>query len=401
MTFEETLYVGVFEGGHAMIMLDRQSDGKYSYIAPNYPYTDMIGYEQLFGTSACFDESQGSIVASLNPLISIFYDARDEYLTTGPNYDSLLPLVTLNPIDFTWTLLTMNSWVNPILIPAKYPATWTVFRWDTLEWANVPFLIQAPWKREEFGTPSEQWNKLDWGNFRSKKILNQLVGHVASELSKTLEMLKWIVDPITEGIIGIIFDPVNATIVDNKGNVMGYQNGALINQIPSGLVYEDNTLFSVYFVPAGNYTVIVTGQENGNYTMDVFWADGNGLVSSIGSYNGTIYEGETRYYSVLMSKTGPIRTVSWEHVFEDMKRNTMLRISTDDKYLQFVAPDKDFGVKYDPKMTVLKRVIIIRYEDNEMRLIATAVDDKTDFCSAIAWDKQTHKIYLLIDKPNC
>ncbi|MGB9779084.1 MAG: hypothetical protein ACPLW8_06715, partial [Candidatus Bathyarchaeales archaeon] len=66
-----------------------------------------------------------------------------------------------------------------------------------------------------------------------------------------------------------------------------------------------------------------------------------------------------------------------------------------------VASNRDFGVKYDPKMVMLKHVIVICYEDKEMRLIATAVDDKIDFCSAVAWDKQTRKTYLLIDKPNC
>jgi hypothetical protein len=93
--------------------------------------------------------------------------------------------------------------------------------------------------------------------------------------------------------------------------------------------------------------------------------------------------------------------ISWEYVFKDAKRSTVLKISIDDKFFQFIAPDKDFGVRYDAKMLHLRKAIVICFEDKEMRLIATAVDDKIDFCSAIAYDKQTRKTYLLIDKPNC
>lgn len=96
----------------------------------------------------------------------------------------------------------------------------------------------------------------------------------------------------------------------------------------------------------------------------------------------------------------PPLTISWEHVFEDPRRGTILKISTDDKYFQFIAPDKDFGVKHDSNMKVLNHVIIIRYEDNEMRLIATAVNNKIDFCAATAWDRQTGKRYVLSDRSN-
>jgi hypothetical protein len=47
---------------------------------------------------------------------------------------------------------------------------------------------------------------------------------------------------------------------------------------------------------------------------------------------------------------------------------TQLKVNAQYKLFQFVAPDKDFGVKYDPKMTVLKNVIGICYNDSTMRL---------------------------------
>ena len=90
--------------------------------------------------------------------------------------------------------------------------------------------------------------------------------------------------------------------------------------------------------------------------------------------------------------------ITWEYVFEDSRRQTVLKISTDDKYFQFITPDKEFLVKQDSDMKVLKRVIVIRYEDWEIKILAIALDTKLDFCLAIAWDVQTRKTYFLLDR---
>lgn len=90
------------------------------------------------------------------------------------------------------------------------------------------------------------------------------------------------------------------------------------------------------------------------------------------------------------------RAISWEYVFKDAKRSTVLKISTDDKHFQFIAPDKDFGVTYDPKMKVLKNTVIIFHSDSEMLMQATVIGK--NFCSAFVLDKQTGKIYWLISR---
>jgi len=96
--------------------------------------------------------------------------------------------------------------------------------------------------------------------------------------------------------------------------------------------------------------------------------------------------------------TVEISPITWEHIFEDPRRQTVLKISTDDKYFQFIAPDKEFLVKHDPNMNVLKRAIIIHYKDWEIKVFAIAINTKLDFCVAIAWDGQTRTRYFLIDK---
>ena len=87
--------------------------------------------------------------------------------------------------------------------------------------------------------------------------------------------------------------------------------------------------------------------------------------------------------------------------FRGCKRDTILKISTDDKCFQFIAPDKDFGVKEDSNMYLSKndRRITICFKDNELRLFSAAIDTKLDLCIALARDVQTGDIYMLIDKP--
>jgi len=90
---------------------------------------------------------------------------------------------------------------------------------------------------------------------------------------------------------------------------------------------------------------------------------------------------------------------SWTYTFTDSYcRNTKVKINTEHKLFQFIASGKDFGIKQDPKMIVLKNAIAICYNDGTMRLEAVALVGKINFCSAVAWDKQTNKIYLLISR---
>jgi parallel beta-helix repeat protein len=118
------------------------------------------------------------------------------------------------------------------------------------------------------------------------------------------------------------------------------------------------------------------------------WQD---ITYRIDTENNLIY-GIASHFSTFAVMTP---TISWELVFQDLKRGTTLKISTDDKYFQFVALAKDFGVKQDLKMKVFNHVIIICYSDSQLLLVAAA-DSNIGFCSAVAWDKQTCKTYWLI-----
>jgi hypothetical protein len=117
----------------------------------------------------------------------------------------------------------------------------------------------------------------------------------------------------------------------------------------------------------------------GNYTIAYYSVDNVGNQESVHSVKVSLF--------------------SWTYSFNDYYgRKTTLRINIEYKLFWFAAPGKDFGIKHDLKMIVLKNAIAICYNDGTMRLEAVAIVGKINFCSAVAWDKQTNKIYLLISR---
>ena len=90
---------------------------------------------------------------------------------------------------------------------------------------------------------------------------------------------------------------------------------------------------------------------------------------------------------------------SWNYIYQDTYgRGTTLKINLAHKFFQFITPDKDYGIRVATFMKQCGRAIIISHCDKELRLITVSVDTKIDFCYAMAWDLQTRKCYLLIDK---
>jgi hypothetical protein len=170
----------------------------------------------------------------------------------------------------------------------------------------------------------------------------------------------------------------------------------------SGRTYvTPDTPFTLTATDAGSGVKLTTYRINSS-SYDSGWLTYTNPISlnSLSDGNCTIsFNSSDNVENVEATHRIDVTLFSWSYVFKDSDgRGTILKINTAYKFFQFIAPNKDFGIKYDAKMIQLcKQVIIICYEDKQMRIGATAVDART--CSAIAWDKQTCKTYLLIAHP--
>jgi uncharacterized repeat protein (TIGR01451 family) len=124
----------------------------------------------------------------------------------------------------------------------------------------------------------------------------------------------------------------------------------------------------------------LTSLADGTYTIEYNSTDNDNNIETTHTINVTLF--------------------SWNYIYQDTYgRGTTLKINIAHKFLQFTTPDKDYGIRNATYMRLCGRAIIIQHCDSELRLITVAVDTKLDFCLATAWDMQTHKRYLLIDKP--
>ncbi|MEM2704751.1 MAG: hypothetical protein QXR45_16520 [Candidatus Bathyarchaeia archaeon] len=123
----------------------------------------------------------------------------------------------------------------------------------------------------------------------------------------------------------------------------------------------------------------LTGLADGVYTIEFNSTDNLGNTETTNSVQITIF--------------------SWNYIFTDSYgRGTILKINPAYNFIQFITPDKDYGIREATYMRQCGRTIIIKHNDGELRLITAAVDTKLDFCVTTAWDQQTGKRYFLIDK---
>jgi len=192
--------------------------------------------------------------------------------------------------------------------------------------------------------------------------------------------------------------PVNILVTAPDGLRVGFDpgTGEIVQEIQgaeySGPATEPQTII-IPNPTIGTYDVILVGTATGNYTLTLEHA--NSTISQRQIFNGTVMPDETRYYSATLSEVSRMTSISWEHVFKDAKRGMMLKISIDDKYFQFIAPNKDFGIKHDPNMISYRNVIAIYYKDSEILMTAIAATGKIVGCTATLLDRQTRKLYWL------
>jgi hypothetical protein len=83
---------------------------------------------------------------------------------------------------------------------------------------------------------------------------------------------------------------------------------------------------------------------------------------------------------------------SWESDFES-DNGFALMISTNDKYFQFVTPERAYPFVKADSMVVLGSIITISHSDDSLILFSLS-DSRLDYCLTYAQDRQTGQRYL-------
>lgn len=111
------------------------------------------------------------------------------------------------------------------------------------------------------------------------------------------------------------------------------------------------------------------------------------------------------YYSTdKLGNTEPTNSIqitlfSWNYIFTDTQgRGTTLKINLAHKLFQFITPDKDYSIRQAFAVLKLGRVYMVAHYDGQLALSAVFMNTNIDFCITTAWDLQTGKHYILLDK---
>jgi murein DD-endopeptidase MepM/ murein hydrolase activator NlpD len=190
----------------------------------------------------------------------------------------------------------------------------------------------------------------------------------------------------------------------------------------------------------GNYLVTVIPEPGASPTDTYTLGVSVGGVTMVLAEDVQIGDIPSQGYIIRSTES---EITNWDYFFEDPTRGTRFYINTTNQTFQFIAPDKEFSIKKATRMKVIdiskeaavkydrwsrkwkiddkkfeldndlkpwvgqcqydnkpEKIILIYYQDKELKLSAIIVDGKEDSCMVVARDLKTKKVYLLIDRPH-
>jgi hypothetical protein len=293
----DEILIAVEKGGHGMLLLKELGS---NYALFEKPWTATVSPEVILQGKF---SSTSSPIYALIPAYDVtietptqgFYDPTQ--LKTGLSYDNLFPMV-LNPTNLKPSDLPAGFAIVPFTVCAKLAvmAFGDAFEGPirlksnepyvvptiVIEGFNEPILlyITAPWKRAEFVKPTLQCKKF---SFLDIYFFNKLLKAYFEVGFGCVYGLRRILGDATRlgGVITIISDPINITVVDSAGRVLGNYEGSLVNEVPGSSIYFASDWLSVFFITGADdcYTFILSSDSTSEYTIRLIMAYYNSTIT--------------------------------------------------------------------------------------------------------------------------
>jgi hypothetical protein len=281
-----TIYLGVEEGGHGMLLLQQTGTGQFAKVKPSNSATmpSFSGrfYEDSRSKKALLCPWKGYTGSSVEGfgdsslLMKARYDLGLFSDTAHLDFDILFPMLSIDWLPIAENLY--ESATTPILLKSSEPLGTTVpicIQLTAFKALYFKFYLRAPWVREIFNDPAKQWKRLDFFWANAKRAANAILNYASLGIKNLLLKIvlagvKFAVIKVPD-IIGIINDPMNLTIVDTENHTLGYQDGTLINQLPGGLILfaSENCELYLVFNNGTDLTYTIDSSSSGNYNFTI------------------------------------------------------------------------------------------------------------------------------------
>lgn len=270
-------------------------------------------------------------------------------------------------------------------------------------------LSKYPYLRGSLG-PNEVRGILCWSATSMQPQLKYNFNYYGYGIVNACKALEYVDKIFGSKRIRIVLDPdltvdLDLHIYDSLGRHTGlnYETGEIEQNVPGTIHTGDELGYETVLIEnlMDVDIQIVPKMSNGTrkYSLVIWIMDEKQNILYQYKFENEI-SNETQWYTIKAEDMIKPIAISWEYMFkDDFGRGSELWVSLDDGYFRFYSPELAVGPSRANSTSQLRKIILLNYENLELRLRAVIITD-IDFCFAIIVDKVDKKIAILIDKPD-
>ena len=283
-TYKEILFIAVEEGGHGMMLLDKNlksvkpdnsevnpmdyifrgtfntNSKKIPLIATSEYYHDGLESSSIkgFGSKNVLQSGNAYSYDVIVPTIII--EGLSMWLNFAPDAYVFYTFVADPLLRIMGYMLFLKPQVKVDVLASNHPVTPMPYLPS-----GVRFYIRAPWKTIEYKHPNLMLTKwgfpgVGFGDFYHN--LKDVMVAMANQLKKACADASG-----SAAIISV--DPMVTSIIDSEGRMTGYKDGVLVNEIPNAFIafVDENLCSVVIFNATDKYILLLRSDSNGKYSI--------------------------------------------------------------------------------------------------------------------------------------